>query len=257
MVKFYHTPKHSSIYEAALTDWYAIAAHLPALLEKADQLLLLHRESSLSDWTKSFQRINKVCEELVAWLISEIGHHKPQRITLENRSAFDMEIEEHKFLTTSDVFCEFLGYRGATMTLRVSLTLLHCLIGTCTLLLFLDSPQFSDSQPPNERQIVESRAFRHAQDLCRMVYCFSKLSPISNAHYVCVMLEIAYNFFLDFGAVKEADWCVACVEATRHRIKRMAKSEPPTVCGIGKLAGSVNALMQSMRHEQGRRRADS
>lgn len=235
---------------AATTIWFEISARLPGSLEYADQVLSSYRGGDISQLLKAFCLIDNICQQLIDWVIVQDATCRPQRVTVQDPSAFDMEIEEHAFIVTSDEFDEFSAYKRASMNNLISLVWLFCVVGKCTQLRFFNFTEFSESQEAGLKKAIENQAYEHARSLCKMVFSVSKLGAVANAHYICVFLKFARSFFDEVGANGDSDWCRGCMHATRQRIQRIEKTEPPTVCRIASLGMSENLLLSHVRFRQ-------
>ncbi|KAF2479565.1 hypothetical protein BDY17DRAFT_41517 [Neohortaea acidophila] len=242
-------PEHFYINKSNQKDWYMIASRLLGALGRAEQLMSENGRTTVSQLLDGFHSIDRICQELNAWLLGEREHRHARQVALKDEDAFDPTIEEHIFILTSRTFDDFLDYKGATTITRVSVVWFLLLTAECMKLRFFYIDAFARTRPARTREGLEGLACRHAKEMCRMVFSFSRLTAIANAHWMSLMLRIAHGFFEDFGATREAEWCLGCGIATRLRIKRMEKTEPPTLCRMANLGATANVLAGCARYK--------
>ena len=156
-------------------------------------------------------------------------------IGISDLDSFDMSIEEHCFITTSETFKTFHHFLGGPgQVLRCSVSWLALLICDTTLLrLYIRNPATKRVLADRPMQVVEQDAYKWAVEMCRCVYHYSMLQSMAYGDFLKIFVQISRNFFEDYGALREVGWCQACMIATNIRVQRMrATSFRPSLCRV-------------------------
>ena len=213
--------------------WYPLIVPLPGLLERADELLA-------RPWlaTQHPDRLVKLCAEFLEWERGLLGWadrrmtEYPQKLHITDLEAFNPDIEEHCFLTTSNLFPFFHTFHEPGSAMEVTQSWMYCLIAKCTLLRLLRRIPATAAILNMSAASVEAAATQLALDLCRSVHAYSALKSLGQAHWLRVYLNAVRVFFEQRGSWKEYGWCQACLIATKLRIERRARSERPSLCRV-------------------------
>lgn len=223
-------------------------------------------EACVRDPTPSSSELKTLWKELKdvgEWIHSTLtdesgyGRHviKLERnpIHIDDSKAYDMEIEEHCFMTTNRTFQWFFRFhddaRGryyfgqnigqwwmyGLMVNCAQLRLLHyhpSLMRSALKAEYTESP-VSD---------LTQGAFSYASKLCRSFHYFSTLNGQGDIDYLQLMCALAQNFFAEIGAHREFGWCQAMSIATRTRLHRLTRDQPRTLCRLRDLHGALSSL---------------
>lgn len=95
------------------------------------------------------------------------------------------------------------------------------------------------AQFPRPPQAVEAAAYEHAANLCRSIHSCTDTSSIAVTKYASLLLELALNFFMELGAVKELGWCQAVQCAIKLRLHELRSSRPPSLCRLSEVIPQI------------------
>ncbi|KAF2163801.1 hypothetical protein M409DRAFT_25982 [Zasmidium cellare ATCC 36951] len=224
-----------------LTDFYRIVMQIPALLERTDNMMAA--ETDPTETEAICTDICKIRQDVKDWYEEKTrrthGNYLEVPVTFtteEEPNAFDMEIEEHCFMTTSDTFTTFFRFRTPGYLVKNhTYDILMGLLLDCTLLRLLhfqpESASFLKDLSPDE---VERSAYDNARNLCRSIHHYSNFLSLPYVDFTDFLLDMAQNFFEEVGALKELGWCQAVRCATDLRRTRIKNTiQPRTLCRMG------------------------
>ena len=223
-------------------DWFPLLTPLGRLLQKADELLDDRTQSRIGEVPALYREFADFQQPLLTYLAGETqpsdrGPGLGLGETLVRNTTLRPDLEEHRFLLTTDVFPsyhKFLG--GPRQQYRCTVSWFALLIADCTLLRL--QLQYPSAAAPGTVQDIEAHAFAHATNLCRSVLHYSQLGSPAYAYALECFLQLAHAFLEDFGAApRETAFAQGCLAATRMRVRRLETTSRPTLCRVQDLAG--------------------
>lgn len=236
-----------------LTSFYAAGMKISALLERTDRLI----ESRHKSYPRQQRDLSSLCNSilqirtaLVSWFRARCATPEsaakevPSTFSVTDSDRFDMETEEHCFMSSSGTFPHLFHFAiaGCAPQNHTLLTL-TCLILDCTLLRLLHFLPSTAAHLPQSEDHVLLSAHHLASDLCRSVHYYASTDSLAYADFTDFLLEMAQNFFEEFGvrAGRELGWVQAVRCATGLRRKRIVSSsvQRKTLCRMGDCAPGV------------------
>ena len=235
----WRAPSSNFMESQGSSAWFPLMSTFPDLVERADKFLDV-TDSDETELGALCREITEYRRTLMGWMEREFqGRVAPinkgiATIGISDLESFDMSIEEHCFITTSETFKTFHHFLGGPgQVLRCSITWLVCLICDTTLLrLYLRNPSTKNVLGYRPMQTIEEDAYKWAVEMCRCVYHYSMLQSMAYCDFLKIYVQICRNFFEDYGALREMGWCQACVIATNVRIRRTRATTRPTLCRV-------------------------
>jgi hypothetical protein len=238
-----------------LVGFYRIAMRLPAILESVDQVLQDGTSSSLQPI------IHELCElrlQMITWLESLCQNsidrywEMPEVFSVSEIDAFNMETEEHCFITTSTTFTTFFKFHSPGHVVKNhTWSAVCCLVVDCTLLRLLHFlPQSSEYMTSlRSPQQISQDAFHQASDLCRSLHHYSSFDGLAYCDFTDFITELALNYFAESGAAPQLGWCQALRVATQMRRERIRHTiQPKTLCRMADAGpGFANAVRYRTR----------
>ncbi|KAM3423124.1 hypothetical protein BST61_g580 [Cercospora zeina] len=220
-------------------SWYPLLVPLPGLLELADRHL--RRPGRAAPQVRAAldlcRDLDTFREKHHEWAEVDFAG-KPGIVYVTDPDDFDMEIEEHLFMTTSSAFTSFHAFHDAAHAMRCMVSWFMALVSDCTLLRLLAAYPSAQDHIKRSPEQVEQKAFQSATEICRSVCYYSMLNSLAYAHLLCVVIDLVQVFFEEFGALREAGWCQACLIATDLRLQRVRHQRHETLCRVGDLNGA-------------------
>ncbi|PPJ56008.1 hypothetical protein CBER1_03383 [Cercospora berteroae] len=185
--------------------WYPLLVPLPGLLELADRLLRQPGRAApqVRDALDLCRDLDTFREKHHEWAEVDFAG-KPGTVYVTDPDDFDMEIEEHLFMTTSSTFTSFYAFHDAAHAMRCMVSWFMALVSDCTLLRLLAAYPSAPDYIKRTAKEVEQKAFQSATEICRSVYYYSMLNSLAYAHLLCVVIDLVQAFFEDIGSVREA-----------------------------------------------------
>ena len=223
-------------------DGVAELVEVPALLQSAD-ILLSDRRGPVDDDVRSLCcQLEEIHYRLQGWLDGMLAGPYNDFVKVIDNEAFDMQIEEHCFLSTTTTFSSHLRFPQPQDAIYFALPATIQLIINCTLLRIYHFRQATTSVP-HLRQVseVEHDTMVTARQLCRTVHYISQLRSMAYAYWITHMIQLVQNFSAEQQAVKELGWCQACLIATRTRLRRIKATSSPTLCRVADLPAGFAA----------------
>lgn len=224
-----------------LTEFYRVVMQIPALLERTDNTM---REDVASAEIESICRdVCKIRQDVKHWYEEKTqrthGTYLEVPITFnveDEPDAFDLEVEEHCYMTTSDTFTAFFKFRTPGYIVKNhTYGIMVGLLLDCTLLRLLhfqpSAANFLQGVSPEE---IQRSAYNNARGLCRSVHHYSNFLSLPYVDFTDFLVDMAQNFFEEVGASKELGWCQAVRCATDLRRTRIKNTiQPRTLCRMG------------------------
>lgn len=219
-------------------DWYPLLVPLPGTLEKADVVLThLDKQSQIRAATDLCHKLDDFRESLLNWIETDFAG-RPGIAAVTDLEAFDMEIEEHCFMSTSSTFTTFHTFADAAHAMRCATSWFMSLISDCTLLRLLHTYPEASLTFKRSMHEVERKAHEATRNICRSVYYYSTLNSMAYAYLLWVWIDLAQAFFEEIGSMKEVGWCQACLIAIHMRMVRVRPVRRATLCRVGDLHGA-------------------
>ena len=221
---------------------YTILRQLPGLLERTDSFLNESDRADLATLSALFQELDDVRFQILTLSQEELTAAQSRVIQLTEYEEFDMNIEEHYFITHAEpTFHSFFRFSGPESAVNHACRAIIFLLIDCTLLRLYhfvpDACRLPSRRTPDK---VGLDAFDWASQLCRCVYLFSTFRSLAYIDFIIILLEFAQNFFQEQSAWQEMGWCQACLVVTRRRLERLREVRPPTLCRVGYLPAGIS-----------------
>lgn len=241
----YAAPARSQ--ESWKSKWFSHLVILPGLLERADTLQRLAPSSSRQ------QELLSICRQLVAFRDRLLASNaddmalQPETIDVADLDAWNLDIEEHCFISSSTTFTTFYKFTKREIPFRCAISWLHCILADCTLLRILHAnPELSNHPSPtsapsttstNQLHIptITASAYRSATALCRCIPFYAASTDLSIINWLLVVMTCVQSLFEEQGAVKEIGWCQAVIIAAQLRRARVQATSRPNLCRVADL----------------------
>lgn len=229
-------------------QWFPRLVRVPGLLEKVDSIQRdLRGAVRQKDLLAHCQELVQLRDEL-----EESNSHDlaagATTISVDDHSAWDLEIEEHCFMTSSSTITTFYHFATNDAAFRFAISSLLVLVSDATVLRILHS---DDVLPPLSNldiSTIERHAYDTAMGLCRCMLHYGRIDVIYIINWAVVMLNVAQSLFEEQNARPEVGWCQAAIIATELRLARVKKKSAPDLCRIRDLTAP---LVEAVRYLPG------
>ncbi|USW53906.1 hypothetical protein Slin15195_G072250 [Septoria linicola] len=223
----------------AFTGFYRVAMRMPAILERIDDVLEGHLSHNIVQ--KLCVEIQSFRLEMVQWHAGLVENSKnphwelPKVVDIADLSSASTNAE-HLYMRRSKTFTKIFEFGLPKKVVQNhTLCAMSCIVMDCSLLRLLHFiPGCATYLLPDRLEDIEQRAFSQSTILCRSLYHYTSFDGLAYADFSEFINDIALNFFEEYGAVKEMQWCLGVRAATTVRRQRIKENvQPRTLCRMG------------------------